>query len=227
MISRNLFLSRLDASQYSALAPDLHSVRLATGQSLHEAGQAVRNVYFPINAIVSVVTVMRDGREIECATHGYESVTGAIPALTGKPGHARVFVQISGGAVKMDAAQLREHVAADPALLRALLRHVQDDIAQAEQTAACNAIHLAKQRLARWLLLTDDRLDGSVVNLTQDYLAVMLGVQRTTVSALASDLKAEGVIDYHRGRIEIVDRAALEAMSCECYETGRLRQKQA
>lgn len=224
MAHRNLFLRRLRPEQLAVLEADLHAIRLTTGQVLQEAGRTVGTVYFPINAIVSVVTVMSDGREVECATHGYESVTGGMAALTGKPGHARVFVQIAGGALKMDAARLREHASADPDLLRALLIHVQDDIAQAEQTAACNAIHLSKQRLARWLLLTDDRLDGTVVNLTQDYLAVMLGVQRTTVSTLASELKAEGVIDYQRGRIEILDRQALEALSCECYEVGRLRQ---
>jgi CRP-like cAMP-binding protein len=227
MISRNSFLARLSAAQYSALQPDLRPVRLVTGQVLHEADRKIHTVYFPINAIVSIVTVMRDGRLVECATHGYESVIGAIGAVTGKPGHARAFVQIAGGAISMDAERLQEHALAEPALLRVLLAHIQDDIAQFEQTAACDAIHPAKLRLARWLLLTDDRLDGTVVNLTQDYLAVMLGVQRTTVSALASELKAEGVIDYQRGRIEIIDRAALEALSCECYEVGRLRQKQA
>jgi CRP-like cAMP-binding protein len=224
MTNRNLFLRRLRADQLSLLEPDLHPTRLMTGQVLHEAGEHVHSVYLPVNAVVSVVTVMKDGREVECATHGYETVIGAVPVLAGKPGHARVFVQIAGGALKMDAQRLREHVAADPDLLWSLLIHVLNDIAQSEQTVACNAVHLAKQRLARWLLLTDDRLDGTVVNLTQDYLAVMLGVQRTTVSSLASELKAEGLIDYQRGRIEILDRPALEALACECYEVGRLRQ---
>jgi CRP-like cAMP-binding protein len=223
MAHRNLFLSRLSSAQLSAIEVDLVLVRLATSQVIQEAGEKVQSVYFPSNAVVSVVTVMRDGRSVESATLGYESVIGVVPALTGMAGHARVFVQIAGGALKMDATRLRERVSHDPMLLRSLLFHVQNDIAQSEQSAACNALHLAKQRLARWLLLTDDRVDGTVVNLTQDYLAVMLGVQRTTVSTLAAELKSEGLIDYQRGRIEILDRPALEALSCECYETGRLR----
>jgi CRP-like cAMP-binding protein len=223
MVYRNLFLAGLSLGQISLFAGDLSPLRLATNQSLHESGEKVHVIYFPTNAVVSVVSVMRDGRAVETATLGFESVIGAIPALTGTAGHARTFVQIAGNALRMDAARLRDHVSRDPTLLRTLLRHVQNDIAQSEQTAACNALHLAKQRLARWLLLTDDRVDGTVVNLTQEYMAIMLGVQRTTVSTLASELKAEGLIDYQRGRIEILDRPALEALSCECYETGRLR----
>lgn len=225
MDQRNLFLSALNPAQLLALEPDLRAVRLATSEVLHEAGEKVHHVYFPSNAVVSVVTLMRDGRSAEAATIGYESVAGIVPALTEKAGHARVFVQIAGGAMKMDAARLRAHAGQHPALLRSLLSHLQNDIAQAEQTAACNALHLAKQRLARWLLLTDDRVDGAVVNLTQEYLAIMLGVQRTTVSTLAAEMKADGLVDYQRGRIEILDRVALEALSCECYEVGRLRHK--
>ncbi|MDP3175540.1 MAG: Crp/Fnr family transcriptional regulator [Phenylobacterium sp.] len=223
MSHRNLFLARLSAAQLSALDGDLRPTRLVTGEVLHEAGEKVQSVYFPNNGVVSVVTVMKDGRAVESATLGFESVVGVVSALTGAASHARVFVQIAGGALKMDAARLRAFVDNDPKVLRSLLLHVQNDIAQAEQTSACNALHLSKHRLARWLLLTDDRVDGAVVNLTQDYLAVMLGVQRTTVSTLASELKAEGLIDYQRGRIEIVDRARLEMLSCECYEVGRMR----
>lgn len=223
MDQRNLFISGLSPAQVLALEPDLRGVRLASSEVLHEAGDKVHHVYFPNNAVLSVVTLMRDGRAAESATIGYESVVGIVPALTEKAGHARVFVQIAGGAMKMDAARLRAHVGQHPELLRSLLSHLQNDIAQAEQTAACNALHLAKQRLARWLLLTDDRVDGTVVNLTQEYLAIMLGVQRTTVSTLAAEMKADGLVGYQRGRIEILDRVALEALSCECYEAGRLR----
>jgi CRP-like cAMP-binding protein len=220
---RNQFLAHLDAAQLAAMTPHLTSIRLTTGQVLYESGDPAHVIYFPNSTVVSVVTLMMDGRAVEASTLGYESVVGIVVALSGAPSHARIFAQIAGSAMKMQTSDLREQLTNDPGLLKLLMRHVQNDMAQAEQTAACNALHLAHQRLARWLLLTDDRVDGTVVHLTQDYLAMMLGVQRTTVSTMAHEFKAAGLIDYRRGRIEILDRAGLERVSCECYEVGRLR----
>jgi CRP-like cAMP-binding protein len=218
---RNLLLSHLSEDQYEAISPYLSEVVLPAGQVLYQAGDPVDFVYFPSGAVTSVLSVMKDGRCVESATIGYESMVGAVPALSGAPAHGRTIVQIGGSAVKMPAARLRDQAFASPGLLKMLLGFVRDDIAQAEQSVACNALHLASQRLARWLLLTQDRLGAAIVPLTQEYLSVMLGVQRTTVTATAMALKAAGLISYRRGQVEIIDRAGLERAACECYATSR------
>jgi CRP-like cAMP-binding protein len=218
---RNLVLSNLNLSQFGVMSPFLTEVHLAAGQALYEPGDDVEAIYFPSDAVLSIVAVMRDGRSVEAATVGNESVVGVINALAGAPVHSRTFAQIGGSALKLPATRLRTLVGESPSLLKILLMHVQDSIAQAEQSVACNALHTASERLARWLLLSQDRVGSPMIPLTQEYLAVMLGVQRTTVTEVAKVLKAAGVISYRRGRIEITDRLALERASCECYVAPR------
>lgn len=214
---RNRVLSNLSTAELNALSPFLTEIHLAAGQVLYEPGDEVEAVYFPSDAVLSVVTVMRDGRSVEAATIGYESVVGVISALSDTRAHARTFTQIGGSALKAPAARLRTLVADSPSLLKVLLSHVQGDIAQAEQSVACNALHSAAERLARWLLLSQDRVGSPLILLTQEYLAIMLGVQRTTVTKIARILKVNGTIAYSRGRIEVLNRASLERASCECY----------
>jgi CRP-like cAMP-binding protein len=218
---RNLALSRLDPTQLARMIPFLDPISLKQGQLLYEAGAAVEAVYFPTSAAISLVSEMRDGRSVEAATIGFESVVGTLGALCGEPSHARVFVQVAGGAVKLKASRLRELVDASPSLLKLLLRHAHEDASQAERSVACNALHPVPQRLAKWLLLTHDRIDGGLVPLTQEYLSIMLGVQRTTVTDAAKALKAAGLIRYLRGNIEILDRGRLERAACECYAACR------
>ena len=196
-------------------------MQLSAGQTLYSPGDVVQAVYFPGDAVLSVVTVMQDGRAVEAATVGNEGVVGVITALAAVPAHARTFAQIGGSIFRLPAAHLREMVAESPQLLKVLLVHVHQSIAQSEQSVACNALHSARERLARWLLLSQDRVGSAEIKLTQDYLAVMLGVQRTTVSSLAQEFKQCGAIRYSRGRILIIDRPALEDATCECYLAGR------
>lgn len=218
MIRReNNVLAGFTPLQRAALSPWLLEAHLIVGETLYERGQELESVYFPTDAVLSVVAMMGDGRSVEAMTVGNEGVVGVVPALGRVRAHSRTFVQIAGAAWKLPASRLREVAAEDPAFLEHLLAHVQQGVAQAEQAVACNALHPARERLAKWLLLSQDRVQTPLIPLTQEYLAVILGVQRTTVTSVAKDLKEEGIIAYRRGRIEVLDRDALKNAACECY----------
>jgi CRP-like cAMP-binding protein len=214
---RNYVLAALGPEDMAALGPGLEEVALAPSQPIYEPGQPVQDVYFPSSCMISVVTSMSDGRAVETSTIGFESVTGLVPVLSGEPFFNRAFVQVPGSAIRLPAEKLRERAFSSPKLLHLLMRHVEANAAQAQQGVACNALHDASARLARWLLMTQDRVDGPRLPLTQEYLAIMLGIQRTTVTLVAGALKQAGVIDYRRGLITVIDRPGLEKMACECY----------
>lgn len=213
----NFFLSTLAADDLAALSPGLVEVSLATGQVLFEPGERPETIYFPGGACISVVTIMSDGRAVEAATVGRESATGLMEALTGKPATARAFIQIGGGAIRLSAAMFRSRMLQSPTLAHLTLLHLRATSIQAEQGVACNAAHDVPARLSRWLLMTQDRVGSKSFPLTQDYMATMTGVQRSTVSLAASALKRRGVIDYSRGQMTILDRPALLKHACECY----------
>jgi DNA-binding MarR family transcriptional regulator len=188
------------------------------GELLYEVGGPVLEAHFPSSAGLSIVSVMGDGTSVECATVGFEGAVGLLPALSGSVSSNRTFVQLTGSGISIPAASLRKRAAESPDFVDLLLRFAQMVIAQEEQSVACNALHGPEARLARWILQTQDRLNTRPMPLTQEYLAIMLGVQRTTVSASASQLREEGLIRYSRGQLEILDRPRLERRSCECYE---------
>ncbi len=217
MIFRNYLLRALAADDLAALISVMRELTIPAGQVLYAAGSPVDAVYFPSNAVLSIVTDMRDGRSVETATVGFESAVGLLSALADQPAANAVFAQIGGAAIKIPAQDLRERAMASQPLLKLMLRFAQANASQAEQSVACNALHNVPARLARWLLMTDDRIGNDTVPLTQEYLSVMVGVQRTTVSAAAAELKAANLIRYVRGQIEIIDRPGLEQRACECY----------
>lgn len=217
MAYRNRFLAVLDPSELAAIASNLVEITLTAGEVLYAPGEQVETVYFPTSALISLATSLKDGRDVDAAAQGFEGVVGAIPALAEGPSYAKVFVQASGAARKLPAGVLRRAAHAHPRMMKLLLRHAQQDIAMAEQSAACNALHSVVTRLARWLLISQDRLESPLLPLTQDYLSTMVGAQRTTVTAAAQELKLAGLIRYSRGRIEVLDRAGLERAACECY----------
>lgn len=217
----NLVLTHLPAAGLSALRPYLRQSALAAGQIVYEAGDAVETVFFPIDTVLAVLTVMRDGEAVETATVGNEGVVGVVAALAEGRTYTRIIVQSAGRVAQLPAVRLRQLVRERPDLLKLLLAHVNRNIAQAEQSAACNALHNTRERLARWLLLFQDRVGSPVVVLTQEYLAMVLGVQRTTVTITAQSLRSSGAISYRRGRIEILDRRLLEQAACECYAASK------
>jgi CRP-like cAMP-binding protein len=214
---RNAFLSAIGPEDLAAFGRVLSEVTLNTGQMLCQAGAPMRDVYFPSGAVVSVVATLADGRAFETASVGFEGVAGLLPALTDISPTTSMFVQIGGGAIRLPAEDLRQRACESPALMKLALRHAQINAAQAEQTIACNGAHALPERLARWLLICGDRVDGATMPLTQDYLGVMTGALRSSVSLTASAFKRDGLIAYSRGRLEILDRPGLERRVCECY----------
>jgi CRP-like cAMP-binding protein len=219
----NGFLDALADVDFETIAPFLTERYLERDVVLHEPGEAVDDTYFPISCILSVITLMEDGRSVESCTIGRESAHGLLYALGAKSAFNRVVVQIGGGGLVMPGQRLREAATRSPALLESIARYAQGNDVQAEQSVACNALHDVESRLCRWILTAADRIDEPVLRLTQEYLAFMLGVQRTTVTAAAQALQAAGMISYRRGEITITDRSALEASVCECY--GHVRQR--
>jgi CRP-like cAMP-binding protein len=221
VIFRNYFLSALPKVDFAAVIPLISEQSLTAGEMISEPGQPVPHVYFPSTAVLSVMTVMANGDRVESSTIGRESATGLLNALSSQPASSMIVAQIAGSAMKMPARALRELAQSSPRLMALTARHIQANVAQVEQSVACNAVHHVDARLARWLLQTGDRVGAAIVPLTQEYLAVMLGVQRTTVSGSAAALRDAGLIRYSRGRVEVLDRPGLERKACECYVVCR------
>ncbi|CAN7596978.1 Crp/Fnr family transcriptional regulator [Phenylobacterium sp. LjRoot219] len=213
----NFFLSALTPKDHAALIQNMSEITLGSTQVIFDTGDSVDTIYFPGSACVSLVTVLRDGKAVETSTVGRESVVALIDAITNRPSRSRVFAQIGGSAMRVPAAAFRTQLSASAELLSLVLLHARACSLQAEQGVACNATHGVHGRLARWLLMTQDRVGTSAFPLTQEYMAVMTGVQRSTVSTMAATLKRAGVIDYSRGRLTILDRPALLRHACECY----------
>lgn len=217
MASSNHFLDSLSASDQAALEPALSRIELERDRMLVDVGEPVPMVWLPIASIVSVVAVVKDGRSMETRTIGRESGFGLLHALGSRISFERVMVQVGGPAWGLPIEVLSRETQRRPALVDTVARHAQATLAVAAQSIACNSLHSAEQRLCRWLLLTQDRLGSDVVPLTQEHLAIMLGVQRTTVTAIALLLQERGLISYTRGRIRVLDRDGLGRCACECY----------
>jgi len=216
--SRNYVLRAMARPDLQTLEPYMQEVSLSSGDILYEPAYLVDWVYFPNTAVLSVVTVMADGRMVESDTVGYESVVGVLCALGASPTVNRTFTQIGGTAIKLSASRLRHRAEESGALRRLLIRHAQANLAQAHQSVACNALHDLQQRLCRWLLMSQDRTANGELRLTQQYLAAMLGVQRTTVTQALRQMAAANLIRQGRGRIMLIDRERIAALACECYE---------
>lgn len=224
-VPRNKFLSAIAPEDLAAILPRMREVGLRKGQVLIEQESAVEEVHFPLSAQLCNLTVFTDGRSVETAVVGSEGMSGLAPFMADAPCAWQVVVQIPGSALVLPAAVLRGR-ARDSADLRAvLMRLVHDYQAQSAQTAACNTVHRSTAKLARWLLMFDDRSQGTKLEITQQDLAALMGMQRTTINQAAGELKAAGAINYLRGAIRITDRTLLERTSCECYEMQRNRSR--
>jgi CRP-like cAMP-binding protein len=186
---------------------------------LNETGNEVDQVYFPHSGMLSLLAVLRNGKAIETATVGREGVVGAMAGLGLYKSLVRVVVQMPVACSKIAATHFRTVAATSDVVRNLCIRYNEVLLSQARVTAACNALHSIEARFCRWLLQSADRADGDIVNLTQELLAEMLGVRRTSVTEVASKVQSTGAITYSRGVIRILDRDALLRMSCECYET--------
>jgi CRP-like cAMP-binding protein len=217
--SLDRILDVLPQNIFAAMEPHMKDVTLAFGNIVAETGEAVRNVYFPFTGVVSLVVEMQVGEMIETAMVGRDGVVNGTSALDGKVSLHKGIVQVAGTATAINPDVLRKLAREFEPLQSLMIRHEQVLLAQAQQSAACNASHTVEARMCRWLLRMRDLTDSNDLRLTQDFLAQMLGVRRTSVSLVANTLQKAGLIRYRRGNIHILDQEQLEQSACECYET--------
>ena len=214
---KNRLLAALPNKEYQRLLPELEQVTVTFGDILFESGAAIEHVYFPNNSIISLLSAVEDRELLEVGIVGNEGMAGLSVFMGVKKSRNRGLVQGTGTAMRMKAATLRREVANSSALLNLLHRYTHSLLTQISQSAACNRFHLTNTRLARWLLMTHDRVEGDQFYLTQEFISHMLGVRREQVTLSASGLQKEKLISYSRGQIKILNRAGLEAMACKCY----------
>ena len=216
----NLLLAALPADEYKRILPSLELVPLKLKNIIHRAGDPIEHVYFPGGGFCSMLTVLKDGGMVEVATIGREGMVGASAVLDGNPSSALSMVQgESDTCYRMKADAFRMEMDRHGAFYELLTHYAQALVGFIMQSTACNAVHSVEQRLARWLLMARDRMDSDEFPLTQEFVAMMLGASRPTVTIVASTLQKSGLITYRRGRIKILDDDGLEAAACECYRT--------
>jgi CRP-like cAMP-binding protein len=213
----NSLLAALPGKNYRRLRSGLEQVELEFGDVLYEAGQEIRHVYFPGNSLVSLLTVVDHRMALEVGMVGHEGMVGVPLALGAQVSPVRALVQGAGTAMRMESARFRREIRRSPQLQQGVHHYANALMAQVSQTAACNRFHVIGARLARWLLMTRDRVGSGEFRLTQEFLSHMLGVRRVGVTQAARTLQARKLIDYNRGSIRILDDKGLEAAACECY----------
>jgi CRP-like cAMP-binding protein len=221
LIVGSSLLRLLDETEFETLQPLLEHVMLPQGQLLAAAGEPVDDIWFPNGAIVSAVVRLGDGEAVEAGLIGPEGVVGVNVALGLDEALLTSIVQVPGGAFRCRLANLRARLDEFPSLLNAMLRYSGALLACTAQVAACNATHNLRQRMARWLLMAHDRAGRDRFRLTHEFIAAMINVRRAGVSQFASELREAGAIAYTRGEVSVVNRAVLEAESCECYSVIR------
>jgi CRP-like cAMP-binding protein len=217
----NRLLAALESDDFAALEPHLQEVVLRQDQVLYETGDPLRHATFPHNAVVSLVAVLKDGRSAEMAVYGREGALGLVSAMMARQSFGRYIVQTSGSASQIELERLHEVISARPKVRQLMLNFTEAMMARVLQNVACNAVHSAEERCCRWILSLHDRLDRDTVPLTHEFLADMLGVQRSTVSSITRTLQEAGLIRQGRGLITVINRSGLESASCECYGTVR------
>jgi CRP-like cAMP-binding protein len=215
---RNKVLLAMPDNEYELMRADLTHVDLPHHLSLHEPTQNIEFVYFPNCGMVSQVVVTKDGRTVEVGVVGKEGYVGAGLAAGLSRSPVREIIQIAGDGFRMMGNALERILRSAPQLQVILNRHTGLQGMQVAQTAACNRLHDIQQRLSRWLLMTQDRVDTGVLPITHDFIATMMGTDRSTVSLAASVMQKKGIIDYMRGAVKIVNRRKLEKTACECYD---------
>ena len=216
-LGENRLLRRLAAADFSRLEPQLKKTKLEQGTILHPAGDAIGHVYFPISGMVSMLTILRTGQAIEIGVVGREGVVGGSISAEGSRSFAQAIVQMPGEAWRVGTAPFLKVFEASKNFRKQINAYQSILALQTQQSAACHALHTVEARLARWLLHAHDTVDNGTIDLTQEFLAHMLGVQRSSVSLTANALQKAGLIQYSRGKIKILDRKGVEQAACECY----------
>ena len=214
----NHLLNALLNNEYARLFTGLELVHMPLGEVLYESGGQLKNVYFPVTSIISLLFVMENGASAEIAVVGNEGILGISLLMGGETTPSRAIVQSEGYGYKLKAQLLKDEFNRAGPVMRLLLRYTQALITQMAQTAVCNRHHTVEQQLCRWLLLSLDRLTSDELVMTQELIANMLGVRREGVTEAAGKLQRAGLIEYNRGKIKVINRPGLEKRVCECYQ---------
>jgi CRP-like cAMP-binding protein len=226
-LGENRILSRLDADERSWLQPHLKHVTLPRGLVVHPPDVKISDVYFPLSGMVSILAVMKTGEQIETGIIGREGVAGGAIGYDRWESIGQATVQIAGDAWQLPSSKFLELYKASE-IFRGLINRYQTFLfVQAQQSAACHALHSVEARLCRWLLQSQDIIESDTIQLTQEFLSHMMGVRRSSVTLAARTLQAAGLIQYKRGAIKILDRDGLGESACECYEVVRAHSERA
>ena len=217
----NVLLDSLPAELLAKLQQQLRPVALPIKESLYEPEETPKHVHFLTSGIASIVTSMLDGGTTEVATVGREGMPEGVHLLGPAPASTRCFMQISGTGLRMDYKAFQKFFAEEETIRSVVLGYCQYQCMMVSQIAGCNRLHDVESRLARWLLIVEDRTGGPELRLTQEFLAQMIGSRRTTVTAVAGSLQDRGLIRYVRGTVRVLDRVGLERAACECYPLTR------
>jgi CRP-like cAMP-binding protein len=218
---QNHLLAAIPAEEWTEIAPHASPVALKLGDVIYESGLDQPYVYFPTDAIISLLYVMEDGASAEIAIVGYEGLVGISLFMGGETTPSRAVVQSAGNAFRVKAKAIRDAFMRGGPVQQLFLRYTQALLTQMGQTAVCNRHHSVDQQLCRWLLMSLDRLPSNELTMTQELISNMLGVRREGVTEAAGKLQRANVIEYSRGRIKVLDRPHLEALACECYDVVR------
>jgi CRP-like cAMP-binding protein len=215
------FLAALAPESFARLAPELETVEMRTKVVLWEPDKPIRSIYFPHSCVMSIIVPLRGDIAVEAGTVGREGFLGVPVLLGADTTSTQAICQVAGMTSRVPASVFRRAVEEDDALRSFCLLYAQALLEQTSQSVACNGRHDLSERCARWLLMTQDRVDGDEFHLTHEFLAFMLGVRRATVTVAAAILQRAGLIKYSRGRVKILDRDGLQDASCECYDVVR------
>jgi CRP-like cAMP-binding protein len=213
----NLLLAKFPPEELERLRPHFERVSLAHGDHIIVPDEPIRHVYFPLNCLLSLVTTMSDGSSVESGTIGREGMSGIPVVLDSTQTTMPTFCQVPGEALRLRADVFKEAYDRGGAARKLLNRYIHTVIVVGSNSAACNRLHKLDARFCRWLLMSSDGVGSHEVALTQEFLAIMLGVRRAGVTEAALEAQSAGIIEYRRGRIRILDRAGLERRACECY----------
>ncbi len=216
-IEKNVILASLSAPERDRIKELLTPVSMPVGRIIYEAGEPVQRVYFPISGMISLVVASMEGTQVEAGVVAHEGGAGVPSALAQNAPTTRAMVQIEGRAFWMTAEAFRDEFRRGGSLQPVILRYMQTLVAQTSQAALCNRIHTVEERLSRWLLTIRDRIGSDELNITQEFIAHMLGTRRSGVTVAAGVLRQAGFIQYTRGHITITDGNGLEGCACECY----------
>ncbi len=217
----NFLLGSLPSSLRNGLMSRMEAIALPKQTVLYEPNEIPKHAYFMTSGVASVVSYTAGGSSAEVGLIGREGFSGSLHLLGPASVPSRCFIQVEGTALRTPFEELRQEFFRSEPLRTAVLKFIQEQSLMLEQLATCNRLHEAEERLARWLLMVQDRVQSHMINITQESLADMLGARRTTVAIAAGTLQRSGFIEYNRGRVHILDRECLETAACECYGVVR------